>query len=167
MKRRIALLFCLSALPAQAETLTLQGLGPVRIGMTLSRIEQILGRKIPIDEAVSGDASGCAQANWPGRDGVTLMFEKYHLTRIEVWKPDNPIRTAEGAHVGSGEAELRRLYGRSAIFTAHPYLDDDGHYVTLRYPQQKRKLIFETEKGKVTSFRIGYPEPVEYIEGCL
>jgi hypothetical protein len=167
LKRQIALLLCLSVLPARAEVLTLQGLGQVHFGMTFSGVERVLGHKIPIDEAVSGDASGCAQAGWPGKDGVTFMFEKYRLTRMDVWKPSNPITTAEGAHVGSSEGELRRFYGGRAIFSSHPYLDEEGHYVTVRYPAQNRKLIFETEHGRVTSFRIGYPKPAEYIEGCL
>ena len=167
MKRGIALLFCLVAPPAQAETLTLQGLGQVHIGMRLARIERILGRKIPVDEAVSGDASGCTEAGWPDKDGVTFMFEKYRLTRMDVWKPNNPITTAEGAHVGSSEAELRYFYNRRALLSPHPYLGEEGHYVTVRYPAQNRKLIFETEHGRVTSFRIGYPKSVEYIEGCL
>jgi hypothetical protein len=167
LKRQLALLLCLSVLPARAETLTLQGLGRAHFGMTLAGIERVLGRKIPIDEAVSGDASGCAEANWPDKDGVTFMFEKYRLTRVDVWKPDNPITTVEGAHVGSSETELRRLYGRRAVFSPHPYLDEEGHYVTVRYPARNRKLIFETEHGRVTSFRIGYPKPTEYIEGCL
>ncbi len=167
MNRRAlgAALLCLGALPAHAEILTLQGLGPIHIGMTHAQVERTLGRKIPLSGDASGDEAACATVGLPGKN-VVLMFEEYRLTRIDVWKRRNPITTVEGARVGSSEAELRRLYGRSAVFTDHPYLEKEGHYITVRYPEANRKLIFETEHGTVTSFRIGYPKPVEYIEGC-
>jgi hypothetical protein len=164
LKRRIALLLCLGAAPVHAETLTLQGLGPAHIGMTHAQLERALARKIPLSGAASGDAAVCATAKFPGREAA-LMFEKYRLTRIDVWRTD-AIATAEGAHVGSSEAQLRRLYGRRAVFTDHPYLEKEGHYVTVRYRRANRELLFETDHGTVTGWRIGYPKSVAYIEGC-
>ena len=92
------------------------------------------------------------------------MFQNYRIVRIDVERKG--ITTAEGAGVGTSEIQLKKIYGRKAVFSAHPYLDSEGHYVTVLFPAQNRKLIFETDHGKVTSFRVGLPEPVEYIEGC-
>ena len=136
----------------------------MHIGMRFAQVEKVLG-KVSYNDLVSGGPAGCVEAGWPGKPGIGLMFEDYRLTRISVGR--KAITTGEGAGVGTSEAALRRLYGRRAVFTDHPYLEKEGHYVTVRYPQANRKLIFETAHGKVNSFRIGYPKPVEYIEGCL
>jgi hypothetical protein len=74
-------------------------------------------------------------------------------------------RTAKGAHVGSTEAEIRRLYPAIEV-EAHPY-DPGGHYLRLASRDRRYGMIFETDGAKVTDFRSGWVEPVGYVEGCL
>jgi hypothetical protein len=87
------------------------------------------------------------------------MFVNDQLVRIDV--KGETVRTAEGAGVGTTEAELMRLYP-NARMTAHPYTD--GHYFTV--PVGGHGYVFETNGTKVTTFRGGEPGPVTWWEGC-
>ena len=133
--------------------------------MTRSQVEKVLGAKVIFSGDASGDEAVCADSGWPGGKAY-FMFTHYHLSRIDVDKSRFGITTAEGADIGMTEAQLRKIYGRRAAFTDHPYLEKEGHYVTVHYPKKNRELIFETYHGKVTSFRIGLPGPVNLIEAC-
>jgi hypothetical protein len=156
-----ALLLLPSANVLADEVMNPAGLAPVRIGMTLVQAERALGRKLDFDRKDS-DSASCFQAERPGDKNTMYMLQRYRVTRIDTW--NDTITTPEHARVGDTEAALRKLYGNRATFSVHPYLGKDGHYVTAKFPG--RKLIFETEKGRVTSWRVGYPAAAEYIEGC-
>ena len=56
-RRLLAALFCACILPASAETLTLDGLDPVKIGMTRKDAEKALGKKLKVE----GDMSNAMQ----------------------------------------------------------------------------------------------------------
>ena len=145
------------------EILTPNGLEPVRIGMSRIQAEKALGAKLDLDIDASGGEGACSQATRPGDRRITYMFENYRVVRIDVG--GKGIVTPEGAGVGTTELRLKQIYPR-AIFSVHPYLGNEGHYVVVKFPPKNRDLLFETDHGTVTSFRIGLPEPVAYIEGC-
>jgi hypothetical protein len=131
--------------------------------MSQSEAEKALGVKLDLDTDASGGEGACSQAMRPGGDSVSYMFENYHVVRIDV--DGEGILTPEGAGVGTTETRLKQLYPH-AVFSVHPYLGNEGHYVVVNFPSKKRELLFETGHGAVTSFRVGLPEPVGYIEGC-
>jgi hypothetical protein len=142
------------------EAATPAGLAPVEIGMTLAQVEQGLGKKLHFDRKDPGSAT-CFQATRPRDDKTLYMLERNRVTRIET--RNMAITSPEGARVGDSEAALRTRYGKRAVFSPHRYVPD-GHYVTVEYPE--RRLVFEIEKGRVTSWRIGLPAAASYVEGC-
>ncbi len=133
----------------------------MHIGMTLKQAERALGKTLDFDRK-DPDSVACVEAMRPGDEKTSFMLEDYRVPRIDT--ANAAITTPAGARVGDTEATLKKLYGNRAVFSIHPYIGKDGHYVTIKYPG--RKLIFETERGKVTSWRIGLPASAEYIEGC-
>jgi len=139
-----------------------EGLAPVKIGMTKAQAAKALGHSLEINSEASEDEASCSQAENPTNGKIGYMFHGFRVVRIDV--EDKNVTTPEGATVGSSEARLKKLYGKRATFSPHPYLGDEGHYVTVTYSHTK--MIFETDKGRVTSFRVGLPGPVDYIEGC-
>ena len=130
--------------------------------MTVGQAEKALGRKFVLNEDDFEDPASCSMAARPSGGGVVYMFRNDRVVRVE--SHGSSVTTAQGATIGTTESQLRKIYGSKAVFTPHPYDNDAGHYVTIAYP--RTRMIFETLQGKVTSFRVGLPGPVDYIEGC-
>ena len=156
-----------------ARVLTTNGLGPVRLGMTVRELKHALGTRLSFEYASASDSDACFYAfRADGEDpGISYMFEDRHLVRIDI---DYPRRGADRAHVvtergfglGSQQREILRAYARHVAIKPHPYLEDEGSYLIIESPDQKRGIIFETDHGKVTEFRVGIYPPLGYIEGC-
>jgi hypothetical protein len=64
--------------------------------------------------------------------------------------------------VGSSEAEVRAAFPR---LTVEPHKYTDGRYLNAKL-SPKSGVVFETDKIKVTRFRLGTYPAVEYVEGC-
>ncbi len=135
-----------------------RGLGPIKIGMTMSDIGRVTGR-LPIKSF--GDYSACQIWMLPGAPGLSLMRSYGRLVRVEVFR--RGWRTARGVRIGDSARKVFRRYG--AIHTKpHPYTT--GKYLIVGRPG--RRMIFETDgAGKVTSFRGGRAPHIGYIEGCV
>ena len=81
-----ALLCSVFAVSALARTLTPEGLGKVRIGMTVRQAEKALGEKL------AGDGTSAAEScryvhRSAGEAGVAYMVENGRITRIDVEPP--------------------------------------------------------------------------------
>jgi hypothetical protein len=151
-----------------ATLLTVDGLGPARIGMSVSQVEQALGQKLAIqypedDSCGQGEAKG-------GPAGVSYMFVDGRLARVDVYQHDGgnspSIKTDAGIGLGSSMAQVQRAYGPRLSIQPDPY-DDTEHYLVVKNAGPGREIIFDTRMGRVGSFRAGLSKPVEYIEGCL
>ena len=144
-------------------TLTEPGLGPLRIGMTLSDASAALGGALVVPAPT--DTTGCRYVQWRGGPpGVRVMVEGGHIARVDV--DSAGTRTAVGAGVGDTEERIQQLYPGHVTVTPHKY--EDGHYLTVRPHPADSGLatVFETSGGKVTRYRAGLRPQVEYVEGC-
>lgn len=93
-----------------------------------------------------------------------FMFEGEHLVR---YQPSEPKETAPGGgKVGMPLAQLRALYCGGLTEQPHKYVPNA---LALRLADAGRQtaLVFETDAdGKVSSWRVGQPRQVDYVEGC-
>jgi hypothetical protein len=136
------------------------GIGPLRVGVPLSSASRTLGEELRVTE------SGCDHVN-PATmpDGVLLMVIDDTVARVEV--DTAGVRTAEGAQVGDSESRVLELYGALARIEPHKYTYPDGHYVVVAPPGDTlHRIIFETFKGRVTTYRAGRLPAVQLVEGC-
>lgn len=154
--------------------LTVEGYGPVKIGMTRAQAERVLGAKLNMYFLDDTDPNACgtgARADGKNPD-VIYMLEDGKIVRIDVITLDTgtpsapPVRTAKGIGLGSTEAQVRAAYGAAVKVEPHPYLENAGHYLVVKSPGGKTGIIFETDLKKVIGFRAGVYPPVSYIEGC-
>lgn len=161
-----ALALCAAAMASAAGSwcLGLDGLGPIRPGMT---VEQVLGL---------ADFSGMERAQPAGQcwylrygqgrksDGPSfqLMIIDGRVARIELL---GSLHTLSGARIGSSEEELKQLYGARLDVQPHKY-DERGHTLTYRSNDGASGLRFETSSGKVTAIQAGPWEHLNYVEGC-
>ena len=138
------------------------GVGPAKVGMTLSQLNTVLGEKfaMPIEK----DGQACFDVQSTKHPHVSFMIEDGHFSRVDVDAPG--ITTTEGVQVGDSEAKALRVYGPRLKVEPHHYIDD-GHYLTVRSSNGRYGMRFETEKGKITSFYSGRFASVQLVEGCL
>jgi hypothetical protein len=149
--------------------LTDRGLGPVRLGMSVEAAGKALKLRLKVD----GGADCAVARRADGRDGeITYMAEKDVITRIDVGRAKTgagaraSVVTAAGVGLGATEAQVRRAYGPRLEVEPHPY-DEKGHYLRVEGPGKRSGIIFETSRGRVTSFRAGLYPALDYKEGCL
>jgi hypothetical protein len=146
--------------------LAIDGLGPIKIGMTLAQVERLLGKTLEVSDAASGSEE-CEDAGpLPGLPDVTLMLSNKIVMRIDVFG-EGKIRTAAGAGIGSSESEIKRLY--RGVTVEPNFYDSSEHYMKVRSTDPKNSellMLFDTDGRKVTAFRVGRASFVQLIEGC-
>ena len=140
-----------------------QGLGPVRIGMTVAAAERALGTRLRPSDSDGGDDCSYFERRDHREKGVAYMVERGRISRIDISEPG--VRTAHGIGVGSTVAQIRKAYGHTV--TSHPNAYDDEPEFELSLPGHRFGLDFLTKRGRVTAMRAGSYPAVGYIEGCL
>lgn len=136
------------------------GIGSLRVGIPLAEASRALGEQLVVHEP------GCDHVN-PATmpDGILLMVIDDTIARVEVDSAGIP--TVEGAQVGDSESRVLELYGARARIEPHKYTYPDGHYVVVTPPGDTlHRIIFETFKGRVTTYRAGRVPAVQLVEGC-
>ena len=151
----------LAAAPAP-DLLTLNGIGPLRIGAAESEL-RTRHRAVP-GEPYPDPEVDCAYWASPLYPGVQMMVSGGRLVRIET--EDERYRTPGGARVGLSESELRARYGARMRVEEHPYMGPEGKYLIVRARREPLALIVETWDGRARSMRVGYWRSVQLIEGC-
>jgi len=142
--------------------LDIDGIGPVRVGMTVTQAAAAAGIPIRLQSSV-GPCGGAIVVGGP--EGLSLMTDLNGITRVDVTEPF--IKTRAGIGVGSSEADVTRAYGGHVTVQPHPYTN--GHYLiaTSDKPDLANyRFVFETDGARVTAFRSGREPDVEFIEGC-
>lgn len=145
--------------PAAEWMITADGVGPIRVGMTVEEARQALAGKLA--GAPASQEESCYYVRPDGEpQGVLFMVTDDRIARVDV--REGAIATAEGARVGDSEERIQSLYPGRVTVTPHKYVE--GHYLTVA--DGDHRLLFETEAGKVTAYRAGRLPEVEWVEGC-
>jgi hypothetical protein len=145
--------------------------------MTVPEAERALGFQLtgstPLPSAWMGESFGEREQseidschyveNVKELPGVAFMVLDGKIGRIDV--TGGQYRTTAGAQIGTPEAELQHLYQR--IVTEQDHYTDEYNQMTVASPDKRRALGFGTDGKVVKDFRVGEPEPVGYVEGCL
>ncbi|MEH1786757.1 MAG: hypothetical protein V7L23_14550 [Nostoc sp.] len=144
--------------------LFINGIGSVRVGMTVEEASISAGIKIIND----GDIGSCSQLKLQGKpEGIEFLSTNGIIARVDVYK-NKHITTVKGARLEDTEARIKSLYKGQIQVSHHSYVPG-GHYLTF-IPKDKKdrnyRIVFETDGKRVTWFRSGRLPEVEYIEGC-
>lgn len=125
------------------------GIGPVRFGMTPEEAESASG--VPFVAATreaDGECVYIRPANAP--PGMRFMLASGRIVRLELAEPG--VRTLSGAQVGDPVSKIEQLYtGRLLIERLSP----DGKQRLIVYPTQHHQVVFDTDGERVTAFRAG------------
>lgn len=143
----------------------MDGYGDMRFGMTAAEARQAWEGELK----VAGDeAGGCYYLvpRWVSvPSDFAFMVEGDRFVRYDVGT-GREIAPG-GGKVGMEAAEIRAIYAGRVEETPHKYVEG-GLYLRVDDANGGQgKLVFATGKdGKVTSWRIGVPPQVDYVEGC-
>ena len=140
---------------------TLQGIGPLRVGLGLAELRRRFGATSENGPHPDGNCEHFASPAFPG---VSMMVVDGRVVRIDI--DDRRYRTRSGARIGMTERQIRAIYGRQMQVEPHPYGDADDHYLVYDARDEPLGMIFETNDRRATSFRVGYRDYVSLIEGC-
>lgn len=146
--------------------MTIVGLGPIQVGMTLAEASKAAETAfVPMGGSSSLECRYFQPQDGP--EGIGFMVVNDHIIRIDVW-PGSSITTLSGAGIDSTEAEIEALYPGQIEVSSHRYTD--GQFLTF-IPKDGvgnlYRLVFETDaEGRVTQFRAGQFPAVTWIEGC-
>jgi hypothetical protein len=168
MRARFVLAFSLAIFPAAAAPaplLTADGLAPFRVGMTETEIRRIPGLQMEFHSEASGDADSCETASVSGMPDLGLMLVHRRIVKIGTSAP--AIRTADGVHIGTTEAQLRTIFGKRAVFSGRPYYEGDPnyHWIVVKV-NGTREFVFATSEHVVDGLSVGDLPGIEFMEGC-
>lgn len=158
-----------AARPDTAWALRMDGIGPLRVGMTVDEARAALDGDLRMSENPVSMEDGADRCDHPRSAGlpagVMMMVQGQRVVRLEVTSGTTP--TAEGARIGDTEARVQQLYPGRVQVQPHKYTD--GHYLVVRpaaAADTTHLLVFETDGSAVLRFRAGQKPHVEYVEGC-
>lgn len=157
---------------------TMEGIGPVKIGMTVQEAERPLGAKLdPISTTFGNECWVTSRSDKKDR-AIQYLVEDENIAAIDVYPPAAEtfplpipaIKTLEGIGVDSTEEQIRRAYGKSAKKERASYFDEDNkdtvYRIHVENPAKKLGMIFDVQYGRVLNFSVGTLEAINRMEGC-
>ncbi len=154
-----------------ATTLTAEGWGPVRIGMSRAQIVAAAGADANPNAVGGPDPESCDHFRPKSTpEGFLVMVERDTLTRITMSR-NTSVKTDAGFAVGDSAAAIERHYGTRAEVTPHKYVEAPARYITIwmrgRPPAASaRGIRYEIgNDGRVVHIHAGGPS-IRYVEGC-
>lgn len=159
------------AWPPDDAVLSSAGLGPIRIGMTVSELEAELGVDLAI-ETIDGNVAGAC-----GQVAPTTSIARDVWILLELTGPDDaiirrvstfsgPWFTPSGITVGSTQQDVLETFPGQIEESPHVYRD--GTY--MRYlpnnAADPNTVEFVNEDGTIAEIRVGDRGWVGLVEGC-
>ena len=151
--------------------LAINGIGPIRVGMTVDEASKSAGIRLITIGRGGRDEYQCSYVQPKGEPkGISFMVTKGRIARVDI--TSKRITTISGARIGDNENRILSLYPGQIQATPHPYVSrspENGKYLTFvpkDAADKNYRIIFETSKNRVDRFRSGKLPEVEYKESC-
>jgi hypothetical protein len=141
---------------------TPDGIGTIRVGMTVDDIRRVTGDVTPPTSAA--ECNYVKPSGVPA--GVAIMLSRGKVARIDV--DSAGVRSDAGIAVGDTTTRVTDAYAGRVTATPHKYVPG-GQYLSVRPTSpadSAYRIVFETENGRVTRFRSGRVPEVEWVERC-
>ena len=147
---------------ARGWTVALGAVGPIRVGMNPEDLKRVAG-----DFPAPSPGAQCAYVHPAlAPAGLLVMLAHGQVARIDI--DSAGARTDAGVGVGDSASRVTDAYAGRVTATPHKYVPG-GQYLTARSTSpadSALRIVFETDKGRVTRFRTGRTPEVEWVERC-
>lgn len=161
--------------PVNASTLTADGLGAARIGMTRAELVEVWGEDSQPNAAGGADPETCDEFHpVDAPKDVRVMIQNGVLTRITAARGAT-IKTDRGFGVGDTGMAIKQAYGGAVFAQAHKYQSapaedlfvwSRGGSTTYVTDPAARGIRYEVgSDGKVMMIHAGDPS-IQLVEGC-
>jgi hypothetical protein len=158
---------------ADSEVLSSAGLGPIRIGMSVSELATELGIAIEFDTIGPRAAGDCGWITTTIDNDIWVLVEVLEDTNDAVVRRistrSDRWATPSGIRVGTPEQQLYDTFGDQLDIDPHVYAPD-GKYITFvpTDPTDPNTVDFWTEEadGVVSDIHVGDRDWVGFAEGC-
>ena len=144
--------------------MTENGYGPLAIGMTVQDAAQAIGARSP---GAPPSSTGCVYVSLPNTPpGLRVMAIRDTVVRIDI--DSGRVATGLGARIGDPEWRTRDLYGSRVTVQPSKYVRGGSTITVSPIPptDSGRRIVFETDGSRVTSYRAGRVPEVQWVEGC-
>ena len=159
----VAIVISASAI-AEPPAIRFDGFGPITVGMKRAAVIRALGQKPERSPDAEDEECEYFIPN-QGLEGISFMFSYGRLARIDVDKGKTP--TDSGLRIGDSMSRIRKAYPKGVTVTARQYIPSPhGKYVTVKSPDGKFAIRFETHKGRIVTFYSGRFPEVEFVARC-
>ncbi len=143
---------------------TFLGYGDMRLGSSAAEMRQAWGGELA---GSATEPQGChylTPKSVANSGELGFMVEGDRFVRYDV---GTPRETAPGGgKVGMTAQKLEALYGKMETFP-HKYVEGGRYLSPSAGGTTLARLVFEADaSGNVTSWRVGLPPQVDYVEGC-
>ncbi len=162
--------------PAPANVLTSEGLGEMRIGMTLAELTAVAGPDANPGQVGGAEPAVCDEFH-PARapEGVNVMIQDGRLARITLIR-QSAIKTDRGVGLGDTAAAVRQAYGAALIAQPHKYApapaedlfawSRGGSNAYVQDPNARGIRYEINAEGRVQMIHAGAPA-IQLVEGCF
>jgi len=151
--------------PPVDRTPTFKGYGDLAFGMTSKEMREKW--RAPLAGAEPAEAGGChiLVPDAASPKSLALMVEGDKLVRYDVGT--DAEAAPGGGKVGMGIDQIRALYAGRFREQPDKYVPGGIDLRVSADDDSGSALVFQTDAaGKVTSWRVGQPPAVDYVEGC-
>ena len=152
---------------ADSSLARMDGYGDMRFGMTADEATQAWDGELK--GSLPEETDGCyyLSPKWvKTQSDFAFMFEGGKFVRYDVGSAKEIA--PGGGKVGMDADVIEKLYpGRVEVQPHHYLYEEGGKYLRIKSRDgENGVLLFETDGKAVTSWRVGVPPQVDYVEGC-
>jgi hypothetical protein len=145
------------------------GLGPIKIGMTVAQAEKATKKKFVLPKnLVSQEPLATASCRFAtlkdSPTDVTFVFGTGIIYRIDTTNPK--IKTAKGIHVGSSTDEAKILYKDTIKNFPNEYEPNSPPALLVAPKGSRNSLLFFSNGKNITYIRAGGDSAVKEGETC-
>ncbi|MFB6576879.1 hypothetical protein ACFCYC_05460 [Streptomyces sp. NPDC056402] len=151
------------AVDLRHQPVTVNGMGPLKLGMSRGDAAKAIGSLIPGKEG----RRVCTDFSVEGApEGLLLRFTSDRLVAIYVVRPATKISTRSGAHIGSARDDVLRTYGGEIAATTPDYGGEELVFAPVAPKFAGRVIRFSMSNGVVESFIAGEREWARIAPSC-